>query len=315
MKNLSISKRAAIIVILFSQQSLMAQDASTTAPVTTGFSTHHLLNYGLGFLIVLLFILVLYQLSMMQAQVKYMRHLINPSISEDNAEGPSWLDKMIKKLSGLKPMEMEKDLIIENHEYDGIQELNNGMPPWLRYFFISTILFAVVYMVYYMILGIGPDQIKEYENEMTIANQQKEERMKLAANKVDENTVTFISAEADLMEGKNIYKENCATCHADLGGGGAGPNLTDEYWIHGGGIKNIFKTVKYGFPEKGMATWKDKLTPSQMQKVASYILSLQGTNPPNALPPAGEKWTENVSEIPASDSVATIVSDTLASIK
>ncbi|MCX7649094.1 MAG: c-type cytochrome [Flavobacteriales bacterium] len=208
------------------------------------------------------------------------------------AEEPSIWQKILKHLSGLKPLEAEKDLVLEGHEYDGIKELSNGMPPWLRYLFLGTILFGVVYFTYFTMLGIGPTQEEEYAQEMARAALQKEERMKLAANKVDENTVVVLTEKNYLEEGRKIFIENCATCHGENGGGGAGPNLTDEYWLHGGGVKNIFKLVKYGFIQKGMPPWEDKLTPFQIQKVTSYVLSLQGSNPPGGLPPAGEKWTE-----------------------
>jgi cytochrome c oxidase cbb3-type subunit 3 len=86
---------------------------------------------------------------------------------------------------------------------------------------------------------------------------------------------------------------NCAACHGQKGEGVVGPNLTDAYWIHGGGIKNVFKTIKYGVPAKGMIAWETQLSPSQIQKVASYVLTLQGTNPPNGKAPEGEIWKDN----------------------
>ena len=112
------------------------------------------------------------------------------------------------------------------------------------------------------------------------------------ANLVDEKSVVALDDVAALEAGQTIYIEKCAACHGQLGEGGVGPNLTDPYWIHGGGVKEIFATIKYGVPEKGMISWKEQMNPSQMQKVSSFILTLQGTNPPNGKEPQGELWSE-----------------------
>ena len=81
-------------------------------------------------------------------------------------------------------------------------------------------------------------------------------------------------------------------CHGQKGEGLVGPNFADEYWIHGGGIKNVFKVIKYGVPDKGMIAWQAQLKPADMQKVGSYILTLQGTNPPNPKAPQGTIWAD-----------------------
>lgn len=293
MKRISYKLIIAFIAIIFTQTKVWAQDAvSTAAQSTQGITMHDFVNMILIVLVALLFMLVVYQLILIRQQIKRLRSEIIPDAANEPLQGTSFFEEIKQKLSGLKPIEMEKDLIMHGHEYDGIQELSNGMPPWLRYFFQLTILFGVVYFMYYVVLDIGDTQVEEYEKEMAAAQLLKEERMKLAANSIDENNAVMMLGEMDLLEGKRIFGENCATCHGELGGGGAGPNLTDEYWIHGGGIKNVFKTIKYGNIQKGMAPWQDKLTPLQIQKVSSYVLSLQGTNPPDALPPAGEKWIE-----------------------
>lgn len=270
-----------------------AQEQASTTEATPFHLTQDFLNSVLAVLAFLYFFLLIRHLMVLEKLAKEVGRMMLPQAEAAKLEAePSFWQKIIRHLSGLKPIEAEKDLVLEGHEYDGIRELNNGMPPWLRYLFLGTIIFGVVYFIYYSMLGIGHTQEEEYEREMAIAAAQKEERMKLAANRVDENTVVMLTEKAHLEEGKKLFTENCATCHGELGGGGAGPNLTDEFWIHGGGIKNVFKMVKYGFIQKGMPPWEDKLTPFQMQKVASYVMSLQGTNPPGALPPAGEKWVE-----------------------
>jgi cytochrome c oxidase cbb3-type subunit 3 len=294
MKSYGINKLNVMVVLFFSSSiAALAQTQNSGAETTPYYLTQDFLNTLLAILAFLYFFLLIRHLVVLEKLAKEVGRMMLPREEAARLEAePSLWQKVMKHLSGLKPLEAEKDLVLEGHEYDGIRELSNGMPPWLRYLFLGTIIFGVVYFVYYTMLGIGPTQEEEYAREMAIAAAQKEERMKLAANKVDENTVVMLTEKAHLEEGKKLFTENCATCHGEQGGGGAGPNLTDEFWIHGGGIKNVFKLVKYGFIQKGMPPWEDKLTPFQIQKVASYVMSLQGTHPPGALPPAGEKWVE-----------------------
>jgi cytochrome c oxidase cbb3-type subunit 3 len=177
-------------------------------------------------------------------------------------------------------------------DHDGIRELDNRLPPWWINMFILTIIYGLGYMIYYHWGGGGLSQTQEYEQEVAVAK--KEIALALAgkANAVDESNVVALTESGQLGEGELIYKGNCVACHGQKGEGGVGPNFTDEYWIHGGGIKNMFKTIKYGVPEKGMISWQAQLKPSDMQKVASYILTMQGTNPPNPKAPQGVIWTE-----------------------
>ena len=125
---------------------------------------------------------------------------------------------------------------------------------------------------------------------MAEAEVQKAEYLKNAANLVDETNVTLLTEESRVLSGKAIFTKNCAVCHAPDGGGGVGPNLTDTYWLHGGSISDVFSTIKYGVPAKGMIPWKDQLKASEMQEVASFILSLQGTTPANPKEPQGEEY-------------------------
>lgn len=201
----------------------------------------------------------------------------------------SWLDRRFKGLWGLKPIEEEKELLL-NHDYDGIRELDNKLPPWWLYLFYATIAWALVYFYIYQISGIGKTQQEVYYEEMKIADEKKADFLYKQANLVNENNVTAITDADALAEAQKVFMGNCLACHGAQGQGGIGPNLTDEYWLHGGSVKDVFKTIKYGVPEKGMIAWSDQLTPSTMQKVASYIMTLQGTNPPNAKERQGEKY-------------------------
>jgi len=198
------------------------------------------------------------------------------------------LQKIRQFLTRSTPIEKETDILLE-HEYDGIRELNNRIPPWFNYLFIATIIFAVIYFFDYEIFKSSPSQIQEYNMEIQAASLQKEELMKTGSF-LDENSVTVLDDIASLNKGKEIFTTNCVACHRPDAGGLVGPNLTDDYWIHGGGIKNIFKTITNGVPEKGMISWKSQLNPKQIQEVGSYIISLYGTNPVNPKPPEGEKY-------------------------
>lgn len=183
-----------------------------------------------------------------------------------------------------------------DHNYDGIVELDNFMPPWLKYLFYSTILFAVVYVFNYLVLGFGKTQIEEYEEELRVAAVRAEERMTLAEAEIDETTVQFDASGPSIRAGQTLYEGNCAACHAMDGGGGVGPNLTDEYWIHGGSIEDVFSVVKYGVIEKGMVPWQDQMSPLEMQQVSSYVLTLVGTTPSNPKEPQGELFEPAIEE-------------------
>lgn len=182
-------------------------------------------------------------------------------------------------LLGLRPIEEEKDLMID-HEYDGIVELDNPIPVWFNVLFYGTVVFGFIYLLVYHVFGWGMNQDQEYLHEMAQAEKAKQEYLAQSASLVDESSVEFNEALAPA--GKAIFMVNCAACHGNNGEGTIGPNLTDRHWIHGGEIKDIFKTVKYGVPEKGMVPWEQTLTPAQIAEVSSYIITLRDTNPANA---------------------------------
>ncbi|MDX3913834.1 MAG: cbb3-type cytochrome c oxidase N-terminal domain-containing protein [Pseudosphingobacterium sp.] len=188
---------------------------------------------------------------------------------------------------GLRPLSEEEDLVI-NHAYDDIRELDNPTPAWFMGLFYATMVFGVVYLSVYHVFGWGMNQDDEYKKEMRVAEQERKAYLASQVDNVDENSVEVDKSPEVIAEGKAIFDQNCIACHGAVGEGGIGPNLTDNYWLHGASIKDVFKTIKRGVPDKGMIAWEQQLSPSKIAQVANYILSLQGTNPPNAKAPQGD---------------------------
>jgi cytochrome c oxidase cbb3-type subunit III len=202
-------------------------------------------------------------------------------------------------------MEKEQDVLM-HHEYDGIRELDNALPPWWLWLFYACIAWSVVYLVNMHVTGVWPDQKTEYEQEMAEAKAEVAAYVARLGASVDENTVTLLTDAGALSTGKGLFEANCVACHGAAAEGkiSLGPNLTDAYWIHGGGIKNVFTTIKYGVAAKGMIPWKTQMKANELHAVASYVLSLQGTAPPNAQPPQGALWKEEGAA--ATDSTTTV---------
>ncbi|MDB5145496.1 MAG: Cbb3-type cytochrome c oxidase subunit CcoP2 [Mucilaginibacter sp.] len=200
---------------------------------------------------------------------------------EKKATGEIW-----NKLLSLHPLAEEKELLIA-HDYDGIQELNNPIPAWFMWLFYGTIIFAVGYLLNYHVFNTGQLQYQEYKTEMAQAEIEKKLYLSKAANLVDENTVKLVHDPVVIAAGQAIFKQNCVACHGPNAQGNVGPNLTDDYWLHGSKINDLFKTVKYGVLTKGMPTWEKVLSPKQISDVVNYVKSLHGTNPPNPKSPQG----------------------------
>ena len=203
----------------------------------------------------------------------------------------TWAKNLMKKLTKSRAIEKEGEIVLD-HNYDGIRELDNVLPPWWVYLFYATIVFAVVYLVRFHVIG-DYTQEQEYEQEVAAAQAAIEEYKRTAKDLVDASTVEVLSDESDLAAGEEIFQTNCVACHMADGGGGIGPNLTDEYWILGGGIKNVFSTISEGGRDgKGMIAWKQTLKPVEMAQVASYIITLGGTTPANPKEPEGDIWVD-----------------------
>lgn len=213
---------------------------------------------------------------------------------------------ILEKLNASVDIEKEQDIMLD-HDYDGIRELDNDLPPWWKYGFYISVVVAVIYLINYHVLGTGDLQTVEYTKSMAQAKAEVEEYMKTAANNVDETNVKQLEG-ADIESGKQLFIANCAACHGKIGQGSVGPNLTDDYWLHGGSLADVFKTIKYGQVDKGMKSWKEDLSPIQIAQIASFIKTLKGSNPPDGKAPQGDLYTEE--KTIASDSAA-VVTDTL----
>lgn len=199
----------------------------------------------------------------------------------------SFVSRVMHQLTDSVPVEQEEE-VMTDHEYDGIYELDNNLPPWWKAMFYVTIVFGVAYLLHYHVFDTGDLQGAEYEKEVAAAQAEVEAFLATQENSVDETNVTMVEDDARLASGQSMYMQKCSPCHGAEGGGGVGPNLTDQYWIHGGDIKDIYRTIKYGVPAKGMIPWESQLSPAQMQDISSYIITLEGTNPPNPKEPEGE---------------------------
>lgn len=190
----------------------------------------------------------------------------------------------------LKPMEAEQSLDV-GHSYDGIRELDNATPPWFTIAFVASIVFGIGYLWRYHVLHAAPNQYEEYEIAVTKGNLKVASYLKSKGDAVNENTVVMADA-AGIEAGKKLYLANCTACHGNAGQGGVGPNLTDDYWLHGGSVKDVFKTIKLGVVEKGMMSWKDVFSAEQIAEIASYIKSIHGTSPQGAKEPQGDVYKE-----------------------
>lgn len=249
-------------------------------------------------LIVLLFLII--AIEVLAAAIDRVTHALlteeqRKKLEEEEAISfteKAWFKKLKSYfVSNQKPIEEEGELMMD-HNYDGIHELDNVLPPWWVKLFYGTIIFGVVYLGYYQIAE-GNDQTAEFNVEMEEARLAVEEYKKTAKDLIDANTVTLLTDAGDLAAGKKIFETNCIACHRADAGGAIGPNLTDEHWLLGGGIKNVFNTItKGGRDGKGMVAWQGTLKPSEIQLVASYILSLQGSNPKDAKVPEGEVYKD-----------------------
>ncbi len=199
-----------------------------------------------------------------------------------------WWIRFGNKLTKAVPLANEEEVVMD-HEYDGIRELDNALPPWWKYGFYITIGVAIIYFLNYSVLDYGKNPTQEYAAQMAQAQVEKENYEANNKDKIDENNVPMADA-AGLAAAKEIFTTKCFACHGKQGEGGAGPNLTDDYWLHKGSLNDVYQSIKHGYPDKGMQAWSTVYTPKEISFLASYIETLHGTNPPNAKAPQGDLY-------------------------
>jgi len=296
----NINKKAGVILIFFLTSFVAsAQDVSTKPAYEPTKIPEWVFNptvylVAVLFFVMLLTVYVLYRVNM--SMLKTLNPAKEKSVVELEAEAiaekkPTWLRKVYLKMVDSVPVEKEKDVMLD-HDYDGIKELDNNLPPWWKYGFYVTIVFAFCYLLFYHVVDAGKLQAAEYSEEVRVDEEERTARLKASADNVTEENVIALTDAALITSGKANYEKLCAACHLASGGGQVGPNLTDDYWLHGGGIKNIFKSITNGVPAKGMIAWKAQLSPKQIQEVASYIVTLQGSKPADGKEQQGELWVE-----------------------
>ncbi|MCA4899216.1 MAG: cbb3-type cytochrome c oxidase N-terminal domain-containing protein [Bacteroidota bacterium] len=295
-----------LICIFMFATGAFAQDAAPTASVWDDPMLTFYLVVGFIFILAILVLLV-------AAYMLRVLNYMNQQAARERAERlgikyvpePSMWEKLWQQSNDFVPVEKEESITFA-HSYDGIKELDNHLPPWWTGLFVVTIIFGVGYLLFYHVFDTLPSQKAEYDNEVAIAQEQLKKLQ--AANPVaaiDENNVEATTDALALAEGKQIFLNTCASCHRKDGGGDIGPNLTDDYWKHGGGIKDIFKTVRHGVQGTNMIAWEGVISPEKMKNVSSYVLSLRGTNPPNAKKPEGNLLKPESKPDAKADSVKT----------
>ncbi len=289
----------------------VAQDAAAAAaPAAEGNFYSNFLSNGLllftAFVIIGAFIVMFRLLNVMikMQQIQIYKEQGFEAFQEAQAKPmENFWNNLYKRWTKVVPVEKEEDILFD-HNYDGIKELDNSLPPWWVAMFYITIAFAGIYLFYFHVSGIGNSSKEQYEVEVKKAEVAIAAFQAKQADKVDEENLVPLEKETDIAAGKTLFTTNCVACHGALGEGGVGPNMTDKFWIHGGAIKNIYQTIKNGVPEKGMIAWGNQLRPADMHRLASYILTLQGTNPPNGKAPEGTEYIPESATAPQ-DTTAT----------
>ncbi|MBI5856327.1 MAG: c-type cytochrome [Sphingobacteriales bacterium] len=300
-----------IFLLLISGSPLFAQDTGNngnSAAKTIG-GMQSSTFYIMATVIFLELLVIIGLLLNIRVLLKQEKEKLSPEMVEEikiaKSSRLTWWDKFNK----LRPVTQESELDL-GHDYDGIRELNNRLPPWWLYGFYFTILFAAVYLWRYHVSHTAPLSGEEYTRSVESAQLKVQEYLKKKGENINENTVVLLTDKADLDAGKELFTNGaCAGCHGKDGSGmvmgqpGVGPNLTDDYWINGGSIKSVFTTIKYGGrPNKGMQAWENTYSAKQIAQLASYVKSLIGTNPAVHKTADGELYKEETTVKPVADS-------------
>ncbi len=297
-----------IILTLFSGPLLFAQSVTPDAtPASSGsMNSDTLLITAIWIVIavsILVLIVAIYALVVLKTVLLEDKAKTSTDRATEASSLKKWFNKITSDMTDAVPVEQEETVMLD-HNYDGIRELDNHLPPWWKWLFIISIIWGAIYLLAFHVFHWFPLSGEEYERQMEKAKMELTLRKASKAASVDETTVEFTNDPAVIDAGKEIFAKNCIPCHAVDGGGGVGPNLTDQYWIHGGSIHDIFRTIKYGVPDKGMITWQTQLSPVEIRDVACFVYTLEGTKPAKPKEPQGELYVRK-KDIPVkSDSLS-----------
>lgn len=284
--NIKLMKKSGWLALLLVLAAPSAR-AQSSNPSGADEATMFYIVFGLVFIVSLLVLVVaIYVLQLLKVFVAQNQTEVQKEAEE---KGPSWFSKLWMNWNDLKPLEQEEEIMLD-HNYDGIKELDNHLPPWWKGLFYATIIYGIGYILIFHVFKTSPLQEERYELEMAAAEAIKANSEADLVIDFNENTVTMTEDPAELADGQKFFEAQCAVCHKADGGGLAGPNLTDPYWKHGGSMPDVYQVIKNGVANTAMISWESQLNPVRMRNVASYVLSLQGTNPPGALPPDGELY-------------------------
>ena len=311
-KDKPLMKVAAIAVVLILSmlsQTVLAQTTAAADEAATVVSNYGGLPANTFYFLAAVVLIEIFAITFLYFSIRRINAELLPEKAvaafKDSKLSALWarLDK--KLFTKAIPIEHEADALLD-HNYDGIQELDNALPPWWKYGFIITIGFAFVYLLNFHVFGNGKNPTEEYQAEMNNAQIQNEVYESKNKDRIDEEHISMADATG-IKSAEVNYLANCVACHGAKGEGGVGPNLTDDYWLHKGSLNDIYHTLKVGYPDKGMQSWASKFSPKEMSQLASYIKTLKGTNPPNGKVPQGDILTEEM----ATDSLKTIKTDSI----
>lgn len=300
-----------VITLLFVAQTAAAQTDATAVKEVPNYGGLSASTYYMFLIVIVTEVLAILFLtfSIRRIHAELMPQA-DPSVAKKSAISEWWASLDKKVFTKAIPLEKEADHLLD-HDYDGIKELDNALPPWWKYGFYFTIAVAFIYILNFHVLGRGESPTQEYVTEMNKAKAEKEIFEANNKDKVDENNVPMADA-AGIAAAKEIFITKCKPCHGEQGQGGVGPNLTDDYWLHKGSLNDIFHTIKNGYPDKGMQSWANDFTPKQISFLASFIKSIHGTNPPNPKAPQGDLYTETGAPAAAGDSTKAGKTDSLS---
>jgi len=238
-------------------------------------------------LIIVCFIMTLLVYSLVNLLYRQNKSNRGELVNDDTSLLSDIWDNFYQNQTQAVPIEAEGSIIMD-HNYDGIQELDNHLPPWWKNLFYITIVFGVIYLGVYHLYEFLPLQLAEYQGELAQAEKDKAAFEASGGETITASNVKLLLTDAATMsKGAEVFKANCVSCHGQKGEGGVGPNMADNYYLHGNTIQDVFKTVHDGWPQKGMISWKGTLKPIEMQAVSNYVISLHGTNPANPKAPQG----------------------------